>query len=74
VSAARVCSLAAALAVSACAGGPLAHSCPPVKTYTAEFNAAFADQLEALPLPEYWALAEALGDYVLLRDLARLCR
>jgi hypothetical protein len=65
--------LALVLLAGACADAVPAPACPPVKAYEPEFQAAFADQLERLPLPDYWALAEALADYWLLRRLAERC-
>jgi hypothetical protein len=35
---------------------------------------AVADQLMVLPLPENWAIAEALSDYYVLRQTARACK
>jgi hypothetical protein len=61
------------LLVAACATLEAPSACPPIKAYDLEFNAAFANQLDRLPLPEYWAIAEALNDYYLLRRLAERC-
>lgn len=64
----------AALAIlMGCAWEPPSAACPQLKDYTPEFNGALADQLGALPMPQNWAIVEAVGDYYLLRKLAREC-
>lgn len=52
----------------------LPNACPPIRHYDEAFTEAFADQLEALPLPRNWAIVEALSDYYVLRRTARACR
>lgn len=47
-------------------------SCPPLKTYTPEFNARLADEVEAMP--EDSAALRAILDYAALRDQVKACR
>lgn len=63
--------LPALLAIAACSTTPHAI-CPPLRTYSPEFNARLATELEALP-PES-ATIEAIGDYISLRDQIKACK
>ena len=64
----------AALFLLAACSTELPNACPPVREYDEAFTVAFADQLMVLPLPENWAIAEALSDYYVLRQTARACK
>jgi len=46
--------------------------CPPIRTYTPEFNERLALEIESLP-SDNTALEEALSDYIALRDKIRAC-
>jgi hypothetical protein len=47
--------------------------CPPLKSYSEEFNLKLADELESLPSSDV-KIVEALSDYIALRDLIRECQ
>lgn len=47
--------------------------CPPMKTYSDEYNAKLADELDALPSAST-AFDTAITDYVALRDRIRACK
>jgi hypothetical protein len=57
--------------VAGCSHVPVAV-CPPLKTYTPEFNQRLASELEAMPADS--ATVEAIGDYIGLRDQIRACQ
>jgi hypothetical protein len=59
------------LLLAACSSVPVAV-CPPLKTYTPEFNQRLAGELEAMPADS--ATIEAIGDYIGLRDQIRACQ
>ena len=59
--------------LSSCAWAPPPSACPPLKDYSQEFNEAIAGQLSALPMPDNWAIVEAIGDYRVLRAMTREC-
>jgi hypothetical protein len=61
----------AALSITACSHVPVAV-CPPLKTYTPEFNQRLASELESMPADS--ATVEAIGDYIGLRDQIRACQ
>jgi len=46
--------------------------CPPMKTYSDEYNAKLAGELDALPSANI-AIDTAITDYVALRDRIRAC-
>ena len=46
--------------------------CPPIKTYTQEFNHRLADEIDGLP-KDSTAIDEAISNYILLRDKIRAC-
>ena len=46
--------------------------CPPLVSYSSEWNADLADELDSLS-PNYSALPTAITDYAKLRDRIRLC-
>lgn len=46
--------------------------CPPLVSYSPEFNQDLADSIDALPEDEY-AIPMAITDYVKLRDRIRRC-
>ena len=49
--------------------------CPSIVTYSKEFNAKLADEIESLPITEgNPAIVDALSDYVSLRDKIRVCQ
>jgi hypothetical protein len=47
--------------------------CPPMKTYSDEYNAKLAGELDALPSAST-AIDTAITDYVALRDRIRACK
>ena len=51
---------------------PIVTACPPVPTYSPEFQWRLADEIHALPLDS--ALGQAVIDYKRLRDQLRACR
>lgn len=46
--------------------------CPPIVSYSEDFNEELADELQSLP-SESDKIPEALADYALLRDTIRNC-
>ena len=46
--------------------------CPPLKSYSTDYNEALAQELEALP-EGYQAIPNTIADYVKLRDRIRSC-
>ena len=46
--------------------------CPPIVTYTDQFNRQLATEIESLP-SEMTAIVEALADYAYQRDLSERC-
>ena len=60
------------LSLTACESTSSESPCPPLKTYTPEFQNRLADELSALP-PDS-ALGTAMVDYSVLRRLVRACR
>jgi hypothetical protein len=67
----RPLALAVLLLLAACAA-PVVTACPPVPSYSTEFQARLADEIHALP-PDS-ALGVAIIDYKRLRDQLRACR
>jgi hypothetical protein len=67
----RLLILSAILMLAACTM-PVVTACPPVPTYSTEFQARLADEIHALP-PDS-ALGAAIIDYKRLRDQLRACR
>jgi len=67
----RLSTLAVLLPLAACAA-PVVTACPPVPSYSTEFQARLADEIHALP-PDS-ALGVAIIDYKRLRDQLRACR
>lgn len=47
-------------------------ACPPVVEYSREFQARAAEELALLP--DGSVIVEMVGDYAVIRDLARVCR
>jgi hypothetical protein len=58
------------LLLAGCAA-PVVTACPPIPTYTTEFQARLADEIHALP-PDS-ALGVAIVDYGRLRQQLRAC-
>jgi hypothetical protein len=67
----RVLAFSAALMMTAC-HTPVVTACPPVPTYSSEFQWQLAEEIHALP-PDS-ALGQAIVDYKRLRDQLRACR
>lgn len=62
----------AASLLAACATAPTDGApCPPVMSYSKEFLARAADELERLPSGS--AIEQMLADYQVMRDQARVC-
>ena len=62
--------LLATMCLAGC--GTTISSCPPLRSYTPEFQERAAAELAGLPADS--ALAEMIADYGQLRDRLRLCR
>lgn len=61
----------AGFSLSSCSTTPVSV-CPPLKTYPPEFSQRLANEMEAMPSDS--ATAEAIGDYMGLRDAIRACQ
>ncbi len=59
------------IGICAIGGGSVTVSCPPIRTWTPEFQRAVADELAAAPMKK--ALTRIVGDAIQDRDLARAC-
>ena len=46
--------------------------CPPIKSYSSEYNEQLASELESLP-EGYAAVQGTIADYIKLRDRIRVC-
>ena len=66
----------AAASLSGCAGTVyrtnLEVYCPPIQTYSTEWNEALAAELEGLS-EGYTTIPQTLADYAALRDRIRVC-
>jgi hypothetical protein len=69
--------LIAAVSLSGCAETvyrtKLEVYCPPIQTYTPEFNNELADELDALEEGTDGSIQTAIADYAKLRDRIRAC-
>lgn len=67
----RILATIATLFLLAACAQPIVTACPPVPTYSPEFQARLADEIHALPRDS--ALGVAIVDYKRIRDQLRAC-
>ena len=70
----NVCAVLVCLSLGACASSRNFTACPTVKERNQAFAEELADQVEALPLPRYWAVMEATLEWYSLRSQIAVCR
>lgn len=59
------------LLLAGCSSTPVAV-CPPLKDYPLSFSSRLANEMEAMPADS--ATVQAIGDYIELRDVLKVCQ